>query len=44
MKLNNKKEYTKPEIVTMTGAEVLGALGPAQAVVSGVAGDGINNP
>ena len=39
-----KAEYAKPAIVTMTAENILSALGPAQAVVSGVPGDGINNP
>ena len=39
-----KAEYAKPEIVTMTAEDILSAIGPAQAVVSGVPGDGINLP
>ncbi len=41
---DKKKVYSKPVIVTMTAEDVLAAIGPAQAVVSGVPGDGINNP
>ena len=44
MKPKKKQEYLKPEILTMSAEDMLTALGPAQAVVSGVPGDGINNP
>jgi|WetSurMetagenome_2_1015567.scaffolds.fasta_scaffold896043_2 hypothetical protein len=44
MRPKEKKEYSKPEVRTMSAEDIMTALGPAQAVVSGVPGDGINNP